>query len=223
MVGWYFMHLKFEGKWVYAMLIPAGILAMHPDVRPDSRRRHAAGDRGEPRGGGIAAGLASLEPGRGSPPTSAALHSCERLRGHESYRLGILIVLATIFASARGRACACAAGSARDRPAPAERAAEDLGRPGARRSAAFRLIERSGRAVTDADLADRVWVASFIFTRCPLSCPRITSVMKGLQDEARRHGRPARQPLGRSRPRHARGARRLRPRVRRPTPTAGGS
>ncbi len=27
MVGWYFMHLKFEGKWVYAMLVPAGILA----------------------------------------------------------------------------------------------------------------------------------------------------------------------------------------------------
>ena len=28
MVGWYFMHLKFEGKWVYAMLVPAGILAI---------------------------------------------------------------------------------------------------------------------------------------------------------------------------------------------------
>jgi cytochrome c oxidase subunit IV len=28
MVGWYFMHLKFEGKWVYYMLIPAGILAI---------------------------------------------------------------------------------------------------------------------------------------------------------------------------------------------------
>src|SRR3954469_24303192 len=28
LVGLYFMHLKFEGKWVYAMLIPAGILAM---------------------------------------------------------------------------------------------------------------------------------------------------------------------------------------------------
>src|SRR3954470_22049400 len=27
LVGWYFMHLKFEGKWVYYMLIPAGILA----------------------------------------------------------------------------------------------------------------------------------------------------------------------------------------------------
>ena len=44
-------------------------------------------------------------------------------------------------------------------------------------------LERSGRPVTDADLADRVWVASFIFTRCPLSCPRITSVMKSLQDK----------------------------------------
>jgi len=38
MVGWYFMHLKFEGKWVYAMLIPAGILAiiltvaLYPDL-----------------------------------------------------------------------------------------------------------------------------------------------------------------------------------------------
>ncbi len=27
MVGWYFMHLKFEGRWVYYMLVPAGILA----------------------------------------------------------------------------------------------------------------------------------------------------------------------------------------------------
>ena len=27
-MGWYFMHLKFEGNWVYAMLVPAGILAM---------------------------------------------------------------------------------------------------------------------------------------------------------------------------------------------------
>jgi cytochrome c oxidase subunit IV len=27
LVGWYFMHLKFEGKWVYYMLVPAGLLA----------------------------------------------------------------------------------------------------------------------------------------------------------------------------------------------------
>jgi len=38
MVGLYFMHLKFEGKWVYAMLVPACILAgvltfaLMPDV-----------------------------------------------------------------------------------------------------------------------------------------------------------------------------------------------
>jgi cytochrome c oxidase subunit IV len=27
MVGWFFMHLKFEGRWVYYMLVPAGFLA----------------------------------------------------------------------------------------------------------------------------------------------------------------------------------------------------
>src|SRR5208337_2802920 len=31
------------------------------------------------------------------------------------------------------------------------------------------------------DFADRVCIVSFIFTRCQLSCPRITSVMKSLQ------------------------------------------
>ena len=50
----------------------------------------------------------------------------------------------------------------------------------------FQLTERSGRTVTQADLDDRVWVAAFIFTRCPLSCPRISSVMKGLQDRLAR-------------------------------------
>ena len=27
LVGWYFMHLKFEGRWVYALLAPAAVLA----------------------------------------------------------------------------------------------------------------------------------------------------------------------------------------------------
>ena len=61
------------------------------------------------------------------------------------------------------------------------RAGHDLGRATPSLSGTFRLTERSGRLVTEADLADHVWVASFIFTRCPLSCPRITSVMKDLQ------------------------------------------
>ncbi len=38
LVAWYFMHLKFEGRWVYIMLVPAGILmmvlifALYPDI-----------------------------------------------------------------------------------------------------------------------------------------------------------------------------------------------
>jgi cytochrome c oxidase subunit IV len=27
MVGWYFMHLKFEGRWVYILIVPAFVLA----------------------------------------------------------------------------------------------------------------------------------------------------------------------------------------------------
>jgi cytochrome c oxidase subunit IV len=38
LVGWYFMHLKFEGRWVYFMIVPAGVLAtifvlaLYPDI-----------------------------------------------------------------------------------------------------------------------------------------------------------------------------------------------
>ncbi len=67
------------------------------------------------------------------------------------------------------------------RPASFEApAGQDLGEA-ASRLGSFRFTERSGVEVTDATLADRVWIASFIFSRCPLSCPRITSIMKGLQ------------------------------------------
>ena len=38
----------------------------------------------------------------------------------------------------------------------------------------FNLIDRSGRAVSDSDLKDRVWVADFIFTRCADQCPVMT-------------------------------------------------
>jgi protein SCO1/2/putative membrane protein len=96
-----------------------------------------------------------------------------------SYRLGIQIVLGTVLLSAG----ICLATAGRAAPAAA-RAAQDPG-PSARSVGPFRLEERSGRTVTDRDLADRVAIASFIFTRCPLSCPRISGVMKGL------HGRLA--------------------------------
>jgi len=90
------------------------------------------------------------------------------------YRIGNAIVLGTVLTSLA--VCLATVGP---RPAPS-RAGQDLG-DGGFPLGAFRLVERSGRVVTDADLADRVWVASFIFTHCPLSCPRISSVMKGLQ------------------------------------------
>lgn len=59
-------------------------------------------------------------------------------------------------------------------------AGQDLGEA-AQRLGSFRFTERSGLEVTDATLANRVWIASFVFSRCPLSCPRITSIMKSLQ------------------------------------------
>ncbi|MBY0456865.1 MAG: SCO family protein, partial [Gemmataceae bacterium] len=45
----------------------------------------------------------------------------------------------------------------------------------------FTLTERSGRPVTHEDLRGRVWVGSFIFTRCNGPCPAVTSTMQRLQ------------------------------------------
>ena len=38
----------------------------------------------------------------------------------------------------------------------------------------FRLLERNGRTLGLADLRGKVWIADFIFTRCPGPCPRMT-------------------------------------------------
>jgi protein SCO1 len=97
-----------------------------------------------------------------------------RMDVSRSYRRGIQIVVLTVLAST----LVCL-GLVRTEPSQV-RAAQELSDQAARLGR-FELVERSGRIVTDADLADRVWIASFIFTRCPLSCPRITSVMKSLQ------------------------------------------
>src|SRR5262249_44167367 len=72
MVGWYFMHLKFEGNWVYGMLIPAGILAciltcsLIPDVAMAPTSEQFAEDEE------AAAELSLLEPGPSVPPIFAA-------------------------------------------------------------------------------------------------------------------------------------------------------
>lgn len=48
---------------------------------------------------------------------------------------------------------------------------------------AFSLVERGGQRVTLADLMGKVWVATFIYTHCPDTCPIQTAEMAGLQKE----------------------------------------
>lgn len=48
----------------------------------------------------------------------------------------------------------------------------------------FRLTERGGAKVSDQDLRGKVWVASFVMTRCPDGkCPQVTQTVKRLQGE----------------------------------------
>src|SRR5262249_11436771 len=47
----------------------------------------------------------------------------------------------------------------------------------------FALTERSGKTVTDADLKGKVWVASFVFTRCTGPCPQVTATVRRLQEQ----------------------------------------
>ncbi len=47
----------------------------------------------------------------------------------------------------------------------------------------FTLTERSGREFTAADLRGKVWIASFIFTRCSGPCPQVTAAMADWQRE----------------------------------------
>jgi protein SCO1/2 len=49
----------------------------------------------------------------------------------------------------------------------------------------FELTDETGRPFGSKDLGGRVWVASFIFTRCQTVCPRITARMTRIQDRSR--------------------------------------
>jgi protein SCO1 len=60
-------------------------------------------------------------------------------------------------------------------PAPAN---DDLGPVGN-----FALTERSGRTVKRDDLLGKVWVASFIFTRCAGPCHQVSGTMARLQHD----------------------------------------
>src|SRR5687768_15432510 len=49
----------------------------------------------------------------------------------------------------------------------------------------FRLVDQQGQAFGGAELRGYVWVAGFIFTRCPTICPAITARMAKVQHRAR--------------------------------------
>ena len=47
----------------------------------------------------------------------------------------------------------------------------------------FALQERGGGEITTSDLKGKVWIASFVFTRCTMGCPQVTATMQSLQKE----------------------------------------
>lgn len=73
---------------------------------------------------------------------------------------------------------ACSAPSATTPAKPEDRpTAQDVNFP----LADFTLTERSGRKVSRDDLNGKVWVSSFVFTRCTGPCPQVTATMARLQ------------------------------------------
>jgi protein SCO1/2 len=45
----------------------------------------------------------------------------------------------------------------------------------------FALVDQTGKQVTDRDLHGKVWVANFVFTRCPSVCPMLTAKFQAVQ------------------------------------------
>ena len=211
MVGWYFMHLKFEKRWVYLLIVPACVMAVFLTLMlcPDMAMKPVDDDIAAEEEAWVRRHPTSPRPPRRFVsrswlqfPTSARFErrcsldsvrfrrarsrptSTSRCVGDlptitmsvsRSYRRGILVVVNTILVSAILSLIAARGGQSPRAARTFGDQAMELGR--------FRLEERSGRTVTQDDMADRVWIGSFIFTRCPLSCPRISSVMKGLQEK----------------------------------------
>jgi len=49
----------------------------------------------------------------------------------------------------------------------------------------FQLVDQAGQPFGSSDLVGRVWVASFVFTRCQTTCPALTRVVTRVQDRTR--------------------------------------
>ena len=47
----------------------------------------------------------------------------------------------------------------------------------------FALTNQLGRSVTERDFKGKVWIASFVFTRCASVCPMLTAKFRQLQEQ----------------------------------------
>ena len=54
----------------------------------------------------------------------------------------------------------------------------------------FWLTDQEGRTFSEASLDGKVWVAAFMFTRCPTVCPEMVRRMQAIQSQARSRGVP---------------------------------
>ena len=75
--------------------------------------------------------------------------------------------------------CLLLAGCGPSRPTAGTATTPDLDYP----VGSFSLTERSGKTINEKDLAGKVWIASFVFTRCTGPCPAVTATVRRLQSE----------------------------------------
>ena len=54
----------------------------------------------------------------------------------------------------------------------------------------FWLKDQDGRTFSEASLDGSVWIAAFMFTRCPTVCPEMVRRMRGIQAQAKAAGVP---------------------------------
>ena len=73
-------------------------------------------------------------------------------------------------------------------PAGTAWSADPAGAPLAPVAPPFSFTERSGRTVSRDDLEGRVWIADFIFTRCPSVCPALTRKMSEVRALLKENG-----------------------------------
>jgi protein SCO1/2 len=70
------------------------------------------------------------------------------------------------------------------------RAAEEQPLPPLGTVGPFWLTDQDGATFTEGSLDGKVWVAAFMFTRCPTVCPEMIRRMRGIQEQARAKGVP---------------------------------